>query len=145
MLTRFSPARSLFTLKNDMDRLFDEFFRTGLDVTDRVDLTPLVDVEETDDEFIISAELPGMKRDDIKITFENNILNISGEKKAGKEIKEENYHRMERSYGKFSRTIPIPSGVKLDKIDAVYEDGVLNIRIPKTEEAKPKQIEIKVK
>ncbi len=145
MLTRWSPARSLFTLKNDMDRLFDEFFRTGLDVTDRVDLTPLVDVEETDDEFLISAELPGMKRDDIKITFENNILNISGEKKAEKEINEENYHRMERSYGKFSRTIPIPSGVKLDKIDAVYEDGVLNVRIPKTEEAKPKQIEIKVK
>ncbi|HID38573.1 MAG TPA: Hsp20/alpha crystallin family protein [Calditrichaeota bacterium] len=145
MLTRWSPARSIFTLKNDMDRLFDEFFRSGLDVAERVDLTPLVDVEETDDEFIISAELPGMKRNEIKITFENNILNISGEKKAGKEIKEDNYHRMERSYGKFSRTIPIPSGVKLDKIDAVYEDGVLTVHIPKTEEAKPKQIEIKVK
>lgn len=128
-----------------MDRLFDEFFRTGMEVTDRVDLTPLVDVEENDDEFVISAELPGMKRDDIKITFDNNMLNISGEKKAEKEMKEENFHRMERSYGKFSRTIPIPSGVKLDKIDAVYEDGVLTVHIPKTEEAKPKQIEIKVK
>ncbi|HGY54182.1 MAG TPA: Hsp20/alpha crystallin family protein [Caldithrix abyssi] len=145
MLTRWSPARSLFTLKTDMDRLFDEFFRTGMEVTDRVDLTPLVDVEENDDEFVISAELPGMKRDDIKITFDNNMLNISGEKKAEKEMKEENFHRMERSYGKFSRTIPIPSGVKLDKIDAVYEDGVLTVHIPKTEEAKPKQIEIKVK
>ena len=99
----------------------------------------------TEQEFLISAEIPGIKKDDVKITFENNYLTISGEKKSKKDVKEENFHHSERSYGKFSRTIAIPAGVMLDKIEAEYEQGVLSIKIPKAEEAKPKQIEVKVK
>jgi len=145
-VVRWNPERSIFSLKSDMDRLFDNFF------TDRTsqlqsysDITPIVDVEETDQEFLISVEIPGIKKDDIKITFENNYLTISGEKKIKKDVKKENFHHMERSYGKFSRTLAIPAGVKLDKIEAEYEQGVLNIKVPKAEEAKPKQIEVKVK
>lgn len=145
-LVRWNPARSIFSLKSDMDRLFDDFFSDrSSQLQSYADLTPIVDVEETEQEFLISAEIPGIKKDDIKITFENNYLTISGEKKAKKEVKEENYHHSERSYGKFSRTIAIPSGVMLDKIEAEYDQGVLNIKIPKSEEAKPKQIEVKVK
>ena len=143
---RWNPERSIFSLKSDMDRLFDNFF------TDRPnqlqsysDITPIVDVEETDHEFLISVEIPGIKKDDIKITFENNYLTISGEKKTKKDVKKENFHHSERSYGKFSRTLAIPAGVMLDKIEAEYEQGVLSVKIPKAEEAKPKQIEVKVK
>lgn len=145
-LVRWNPARSVFTLKSDMDRLFDNFFSDRLGLTDSLaDMTPAIDVEETDQAFHVTAEIPGMSKDDIKITFENNYLSISGEKKAKKEVKEENYHQIERRFGKFSRTLAIPVGVKLDKIEANYDQGVLTITIPKAEEAKPKQIEVKVK
>lgn len=145
-IVRWNPGRNIFSLKSDMDRLFDNFFS---DKTSQLqsysDLTPIVDVEETEQEFLISAEIPGINKDDIKITFENNYLTISGEKKSEKDLKEENFHHSERSYGKFSRTLAIPAGVMLDKIEAEYAQGVLNIKIPKAEEAKPKQIEVKVK
>ncbi|MEJ2054804.1 MAG: Hsp20/alpha crystallin family protein [Calditrichaceae bacterium] len=145
-IVRWNPEKSIFSLRSDMDRLFDNFFSEGPDQLQSYSaLNPVIDVEETDQDFLISAEIPGMKKDDIKITFENNYLNISGEKKAKKEVKQENYHHAERSYGKFSRTIAIPSGVMLDKIEAEYEQGVLNIKIPKAEEAKPKQIDVKIK
>ena len=145
-IVRINPSRSIFGLKNNMDRLFDDFFRPGWDQPESfADVLPAVDVVENDNEFVVNAELPGMKKDDIKITFENNYLNLSGEKKSGKEIRDENYHQLERSYGKFSRSVAIPSGVMLDKIHAEYEQGVLSVHIPKAEEAKPKQIEVKVK
>jgi HSP20 family protein len=145
-VVRFNPERSIFSLKSDMDRLFDNFFSDRpSQIESYSDIIPIVDVEETEQEFLITAELPGIKKDDIKITFENNYLTISGEKKAKKDMKKENYHHMERSYGKFSRTLAIPAGVMLDKIEAEYEQGILNIKIPKAEEAKPKQIEVKVK
>ncbi len=144
-IIRYNPGRSIFSLKSDMDRLFEDFFGSGTETERLADIIPATDVFENENEFIVKAEVPGMKKDDIKITFENNYLTISGEKKSGKEVKEENYHQLERSYGKFMRRIGIPSGVMLDKINAEYEDGVLSIHIPKAEEAKPKQIDIKVK
>ena len=145
-IVRWNPEKSIFSLRSDMDRLFDNFFADRPDqLQSYSDITPTVDVEETDQEFLITAEIPGIKKDDIKITFENNYLTISGEKKVKKERKDENFHHMERRYGKFSRTLGIPAGVMLDKIEAEYEQGVLHIKIPKAEEAKPKQIEVKVK
>lgn len=145
-LVRWNPVRSHFNPQGEIDRLFGNFFNYEMDLPDRsTGIIPLINVEETDNEFNISADLPGIKKDDIKISFQNNILTISGEKKAEKELKQDNFHRMERCYGKFCRSVGIPAGVALDKIEADYKDGVLNINIPKAEEAKPKQIEIKVK
>jgi HSP20 family protein len=145
-VVRWNPERSIFSLKSDMDRLFDNFFTDrSSQLQSYTDITPIVDVEETDHEFLISVEIPGIKKDDIKITFENNYLTISGEKKNKKDVKNENFHHSERSYGKFSRTLAIPAGVMLDNIEAEYEQGVLSVKIPKAEEAKPKQIEVKVK
>lgn len=145
-LVRLNPSKSIFNLKNDMDRLFDNFFTGRLGLTDSMsDIALPVDVEENEHEYLVTADLPGMKKDDIKITFENNYLTISGEKKSKKEISEDNYHLIERRQGKFSRSLAIPSGVKADHIEADYEQGVLTVKIPKAEEAKPKQIEVKVK
>jgi len=145
-LARWNPAKSVFTLKSDMDRLFDSFFGGAEGAAESFsDLSIPVDVKETSHEFIVAAEIPGIAKDDISISFENNYLRISGEKKAQKEKKEENYHQIERHYGRFSRTVPIPAGVMLDKIEAAYDHGILTVTIPKTEEAKPKQIEVKIK
>ena len=144
-IIKFSPSRSIFGLRSDMDRVLDNFLREWDLPENFTESYPTLDVEETENEFIVSAEVPGMKKEDIKITFENNYLNISGEKKAKKDYKSDNFHQIERRYGKFSRSVAIPAGVMLDKISAEYEQGILNIHIPKAEEAKPKQIEIKVK
>ena len=145
-LVRWSPIRNAFTINSELDRLFDNFLSERAGSSDDLsDGLPAIDVEETEQEFVVTAEIPGMNKKDIKISFENNYLSLSGEKKAEKEAKEANFYRRERSYGKFSRSIPVPVGVMLDKIEAVYDQGVLTVKIPKTEEAKPKQIEIKVK
>ena len=146
-LVKYNPTNSLFGLKSNMDKLFDEFF--GLDKgiwpESTLSVVPAVDLEETEDAFKITADLPGMTKKDIKITLENNVLSISGEKKAEREEKDKNYHRVERSYGKFHRAFELPGAVNRDKIEAEYKDGILSISVPKTEEAKPKQIEVKVK
>jgi HSP20 family protein len=130
-----------------MNRLFDNFFRGDIRDEDSTLMawTPAVDISEHDDEYLVKVELPGVNKEDVKITLESNILTIRGEKKQEKETKNENYHRVERNYGSFQRSFTLPTVVKSDKIDAVYKDGVLSISLPKAEEAKPKQIEVKVK
>ena len=152
-LVRWNPARELatwpsdlFGIQREMNRMFDGFFRgTGDGDYAISSWTPAVDITEHDDQFVVKVELPGVNKDDVKITLENNILTIRGEKKQEKETKKENYHRVERSYGSFQRSFTLPTTVKNDKIDAVYRDGILQIALPKAEEAKPKQIEVKVK
>ena len=145
-LVRWSPIRNAFTVNSEIDRLFDNFLSERMGSSDDLsDGIPAIDVEETEQEFLITSEIPGMQKKDIKISFENNYLNLSGEKKASNETKDRNFYRKERSYGRFSRSVPVPTGVMLDKIEAEYEQGVLTVKIPKTEEAKPKNIEIKVK
>lgn len=145
-LVRWSPIRNAFTVNSEIDRLFDNFLSERMGSADALtDGMPVIDVEEKEQEFMVTAEIPGMQKKDIKISFENNYLTLSGEKKDIRETKESNFYHRERTYGKFSRSIPIPVGVMLDKIEAEYEQGVLTVKIPKTEEAKPKQIEIKVK
>jgi HSP20 family protein len=130
-----------------MNRLFDNFF-SGLPERRRGLLegewAPSVDVAETDDEVVVTAELPGVKQDEVDITIADDVLTLKGEKSEEKEIKKENYHRVERSYGSFQRSISLPTGVQADKAKATYKDGVLHINIPKAEEAKPKQIKIDV-
>jgi len=153
-LIRWNPARELatwpsdlFGIQREMNRMFDNVFRfdTRDDDNGFTAWTPAVDIAEHDDQFVVKVELPGVNKEDVKITLENNILTIRGEKKQEKETKKENYHRVERSYGSFQRSFTLPTTVKSDKIDAVYKDGILQIALPKAEEAKPKQIEVKVK
>lgn len=151
-LIRWNPTRDLvwfpsdmFNLQKEMNRMFDSFFR-GVDEPSLLNGTwiPAVDVSEEQEAYVVKVELPGVSKDDVKITLESNILTIRGEKKAESEVKEKNYHRAERSYGSFQRSFTLPSTVKNDKIDAVYKDGILTVSLPKAEESKPKQIEVKV-
>ena len=154
-LVRWNPARELatwpsdlFGIQREMNRMFDGFFRGSITRTKIMQSpawTPAVDIAEHDDEYFVKVELPGVNKDDVKITLENNILTIRGEKKQEKETKKENYHRVERSYGSFQRSFTLPTTVKATKSMQSYKDGVLQISLPKAEEAKPKQIEVKVK
>jgi HSP20 family protein len=154
-LIRWNPARELATwpselwnMQREINRLFDNFFRGGMQDDGSFGLsswTPAVDIAEHDNEFVVKVELPGVSKDDVKITLESNILTIRGEKKQDRETKEENYHRLERMYGSFQRSFTLPSTVRSDKIDATFKDGILTITLPKAEEARPKQIEVKVK
>ena len=152
-LIRWNPTRDLatfpsdiFNMQREMNKMFGSFFH-GVDEPSLLNgnWMPAVDVAEEDNEYVVKIELPGVNKDDVKITLESNILTIRGEKKAEKETKEKNYHRMERSYGSFLRSFNLPTTVKNDKIDAEYRDGILTITLPKAEEAKPKHIEVKVK
>ena len=152
-LVRWNPARELaawpsdlFGIQREMNKMFDGVFRsTGDEDYSFSSWTPAVDIAEHDEEYLVKVELPGVNRDEVKLTLENNILTIRGEKKQEKETKKENYHRVERSYGSFQRSFTLPAAVKSDKIDASYKDGILTVSLPKAEEAKPKQIEVKVK
>ncbi|MDD5082494.1 MAG: Hsp20/alpha crystallin family protein [Dehalococcoidales bacterium] len=103
---------------------------------------PAIDVFEKDDKIVVKAELPGMKQEDIDVSIEGNTLTIKGEKKTEKEVKEDNYYRSEFSYGSFFRSIPIPSSVDPNKIEATYEDGVLEVSLPKMPEVQPKKVTV---
>jgi HSP20 family protein len=153
-LVRWSPVRDLVSFPSDIlsmqreiNRMFDSFFRGGAQDDDSLfsAWTPPVDVAEHDDAYEVKVELPGVSKDDVKITMQNNILTIRGEKKQESESKNSGYHRMERTYGAFQRSFTLPSSVRADKVDAAYKDGILTITLPKAEEAKPKQIEVRVK
>ena len=106
--------------------------------------SPLVDITEDEKEYLIKAELPEMKKDDVKLTVENNVLCISGERKYEKEEKDKKYHRVERAYGSFMRSFTLPDDADGTKVAAEYKDGILKVHLPKSEKAKPKSIEVKV-
>ncbi len=145
-LIRWSPWRDLARIQEDMDRLYNAFFSgtpTKLDSGSMV-WNPAVDIHENDNEFIVVAEIPGMKKEDVKISLQDNVLTISGEKKREKEEEKKTYHRIEREYGSFERSFSLPSSVKVDSVKATYKDGLLTITLPKSEEAKPKEISISV-
>jgi HSP20 family protein len=107
--------------------------------------TPAVDIAEDDNGYVVKAELPGVKKDQVKITMQDNVLSIRGEKEEEKESRSSSYHRVERSYGAFERRFSLPSNVRQDGIDATFKDGILTVTLPKAEEAKPKQIDVTVK
>jgi HSP20 family protein len=106
--------------------------------------TPLADITEDDKEYVIKAELPELRKEDVKVTVENGVLTISGERKFEKEEKKKKYHRVERGYGSFVRTFALPEDADADKIKAKFKNGVLMVHLPKNEKAKPKQIEVQV-
>jgi HSP20 family protein len=142
---KWDPFRDLNILQDRMNRLFEDTgrgIRRGEEPASTTIWSPAVDIYETEGEIVVQAELPGMDRKDISLNLENNVLTIRGDRQFKKETKEDNYHRIERSYGGFSRSFSIPTSVEEDKIRADYKDGVLRIALPKKEQAKPKQIQI---
>lgn len=150
-LIRWNPTRDLawpselFSIQREMNRLFDTFARSDEGTSGLSMWTPAVDVAERDDEYLVRLELPGVQKEDVKITIENNVLSIRGEKKREENTNENDYRRIERSYGTFVRSFTLPMAVRADKIEAKAQDGILTVRLPKAEEARPKQIEVQVK
>lgn len=134
-------------LRQEMDSLFERFFESfpRLGITRRMGLTPAIDLCETKDDIIVKAEIPGIDSKEIDISLSGDVLSIKGEKKQEKVDKDKNFHRVERSYGSFSRSVRLPCEVEEEKITATYERGVLNVRLPKCEPSKPKKIKIDVK
>ena len=139
-IVRWEPARELAGMEVDrLNRMFANFYGEALDRG----WMPAVDIYETDGhEVVLKAELPEVNRDDINITFENGVLTIRGERKYENDVKRENFQRVERHYGSFSRSFTLPATVDAARIAATYKDGVLTIRLPQREEAKPKQITV---
>lgn len=137
-LMTYHPFRSL---QEDINRLFEDVFSDNVFSTTR-GWSPSVDIVEKSDAFVVTAELPGVRSEDVKLNMTNNVLSLSGEKKFEREEKESNYYRAERAYGTFQRSFTFPVPVEANKIKAMYKNGVLTITVPKGEKAKPKQIPI---
>lgn len=144
-LIRWNPVANFENMQREIDRVFYSFRSDTQDVEALKTLMPMVDIIERENEFSIKVELPGVDKKDVKITVQNNVLTIKGEKRQENEIKGENYQHLERSYGVFQRSFTLPTSVHSEKIDASYNNGVLSVTIPKLEEAKPKEIEVKLK
>ncbi|HEY6264751.1 MAG TPA: Hsp20/alpha crystallin family protein [Candidatus Acidoferrum sp.] len=144
ILTRWEPARGLTTLQDQVNRLFNDSFRRSDEEASLSAWAPAVDVYETEHELVVKADLPEADPKDLDIRVENNILTISGERKFEKKVNEENYLRVERSYGSFARCFTLANTVNPEAIKADYQNGVLTLSIPKREEAKPKQIKVNV-
>ena len=149
-LVRWEPVRELSSLQNEMNRLFNAFFETpatggggGNGGTMRRWL-PAMDLVETDEHFVLRADLPGLTENDVNIELEDNVLTVSGERKTEQEDKREGFYRVERSFGQFRRSLTLPEGVDAEGISANFDKGVLEVRIPKPEERKPRRIEIGV-
>jgi HSP20 family protein len=146
-LVRWDPFRELEDMSDRLNRMFS---RPGLSQANGketmivADWVPAVDVSETDGEFHIKAEIPDVKKEDVKVTLEDGVLTIQGQRKQEKEEKGTKYHRVERTYGSFVRSFTLPDLVDEEKVKAEFKDGVLNLQLPKSEKAKPKAIEVKV-
>ena len=143
-IIRWDPFRDLVTLREKMNRLFEEAFTSRGEEKDLVasTWTPSVDIYETENALILTAELPSLEEKDIEIKIEDNTLTLKGERNLEKETKEENYHRIERSYGSFYRSFTLPRNIDQDKIHAESGTGILKITMPKKPELKPKKVKI---
>ena len=141
-LVRWDPMRELDSLQGDMNRLFDRFFEGRAPNGGGRRWIPAMDLVETHDALVLRGDLPGMSEEDVEIEIKDNVLTVSGERKAQHEEKGEGYHRVERAFGSFSRSLSLPRGVEADKIAASFDNGVLEVRIPKPAEAKPTRVEI---
>lgn len=147
------PFMDLTRWEREMDRMMEDFFgrrmrpswpQRWLAASDSEITAPLVDVYEEKDDIVVKAELPGMEKSDIEVNLSDSQLTLKGEKKKEEKIEEENYYRCERSYGGFVRSVELPTDVQADKIKASFKNGVLEVRLPKTPEAKAKEIKVKI-
>lgn len=145
-MVRFDPFRDLAVLQDRMNRLFNETYgpRREDDLMSRGTWTPAVDIYETEGALVLKAELPDMRREDIDVNVENSTLTIKGERKIDDAVKQENFHRIERAYGQFVRSFSLPNTVDTTKIAAEYKNGVLTVKLPVREEAKPRSINVEV-
>ena len=144
-IVRWEPLREFGALQNEMNRLFNSVFDApapGNGGSTMRRWMPAMDLVETDDHFVLRADLPGMTQDDVQIELEDSTLTVSGERKSEHEDKQEGYYRVERAFGSFSRSLTLPKGIDADAVTASFENGVLEIRVPKPEEHKPKRIQI---
>lgn len=143
-IARFDPFRDLAVLQDRVNRLFGDAYGTREEGVFS-NWVPAVDIFENDKkELVLKAELPDVKKEDVSVTVENNTLTLSGERKLDSEVKKENYHRIERAYGSFSRSFSLPATVDTGKIGAEFKNGVLTVRLPFREEAKPRSIAVEV-
>jgi HSP20 family protein len=147
-LVRWEPVRELTTLQNEMNRLFSTYFDNpagnGANGSGLRRWVPAMDLVETDDHFVLKADLPGLDAGDVNIEVDDNVLTVSGDRKVEHENKREGFYRLERATGEFRRSLTLPEGVNLEDIAASFDKGVLEIRIPKPEQRKPRKVEIAV-
>jgi len=146
-ITRWDPFRELQDMSQRLNQIFarpSDGLGLGRQLLTVAEWSPAVDVSETDAEYVIKAELPDVKKEDVKITMEDGVLTLTGERKQEKEEKGKRYHRIERSYGSFMRSFELPDNVDTSKAKAEYKDGMLTLSLPKSEKAKSKALEIKV-
>jgi HSP20 family protein len=146
-IVRWEPLRELSSLQNEMNRLFNTAFDAPATPGNGAAMrrwVPAMDLLETVDHFVLRADLPGLTQDDVKIELEDSTLTVSGERKSEHEDKQEGYYRVERAFGSFSRSLTLPKGIDADAVTASFENGVLEIRVPKPEERKPRRISIAV-
>jgi len=147
-LIRWEPVAELGTIQNEMNRLFNTFFDqpspTGRSGTAGRRWIPAIDLVETGEHYVLRADLPGLSDEDVSVQLEDNVLTISGERKAEHETHPDGYYRLERPVGGFSRSLTLPEGVDPDGVQANFDRGVLEIRIPKPEQKKPRQVQISV-
>lgn len=152
-IIKYNPVRDMLNFEKEFSKFFNEFdnvlgFKKPNSITEEMEnavWAPLSDIYEDENKYAVKIDLPGVSKENLKISYENGSLSISGERKNEKEIKNAKFHRIERTYGKFYRSFSLPEQIKYDQIDAEFSNGQLEITIPKSEEAKPKQLEIKVK
>jgi HSP20 family protein len=148
-IVRWRPLRDIVSIQDEMNQLFDDFFgrtpkRWSAFGPEEGLWTPNVDVSETKDEIVVTAEMPGLKKEDIKLSVQDNVITLSGEKKSEEEKKDANFYRLERSFGSFCRSFTLPTPVEAEKIKASFKDGILKVTLPKSEKVKPKEIPINI-
>jgi HSP20 family protein len=143
-ITRWDPFRNISSLQEQMNRLLESSLPHRGDHSARTTWAPAVDIYETENELVLKADLPAINEKDLDVRVENNMLTIRGERKFEQQVKEDNYLRIERTYGSFSRSFGLPNTVNTEAIKAEYENGVLTVELPKRAESKPKQVKINV-
>jgi HSP20 family protein len=141
---RWEPFRNATTLQEQFNRLFESTFPGRASESALTTWAPAVDIQETENELVLKADLPGLEEKDIDLRVENNTLTIRGERKFEKQVNEDNYLRVERSYGSFSRSFSLPNTINTEAIHAEYKNGVLTVQMPKRAESKPKQVKVNV-
>lgn len=146
-MTRWNPTADFFPRRFSrlLDQMWDESVNAsgGSENVGSRTWAPPVDIRENEESLTLTAELPGLSREDVSLSIENNVLTLSGERKFEKDVEKENYHRIERTYGAFSRSFSLPNNVSSDSVDASFENGVLTVVLAKADEAKPRKIEIR--
>jgi HSP20 family protein len=146
-IVRWDPFRDVATLQDRINRIFNESFGRSRDLDDEVglyDWRPPVDIYETADGIVLTVELPGVNKDDVSVEVKDNVLTLKGERLLNPEIKDENYYRKERSFGKFNRSFSLQEPIKPDLIKASFKNGILTVEIPRPEEEKPKQVTVDI-